>query len=162
MPTPVWPPRGLPPVQPWRTQGVTVTCCGPNVLAALGVARTDLLQSSISLFAAIKSKLSVWGALSTTLISTSKGKSYQTEELMYVVQDLSGLYLSKDALASLGSIPGSSPSPPLPEAESGRHDGSAEVCRLPPETPVQPLLWPPVAVRFVLMQFVNYCTVRGK
>ena len=35
---------------------------------------------------------------------------------MYVVRDLSGLYLSRDALASLGSIPGSFPYPPYPSA----------------------------------------------
>ena len=41
--------------------GATVTCCGPDVLANLGVARTSLLRSSISLYAANKSRLTVWG-----------------------------------------------------------------------------------------------------
>ena len=98
--------------------GATVTCCGPDVLANLGVARTSLLRSSISLYAANKSRLTVcvWGggALPASLSLTSHGKSHHTVELMNAVQDLSGLYLSKDALTSLGSIPGSFPYPPPP------------------------------------------------
>ena len=92
--------------------GATVTCCGPNVLAALGVQRADLLPSNIRLFAANKSRLQVWGILPVTLALTADGGHRQVTELLHIAWDLSGMYLSKDVLAALGSITPSFPYPP--------------------------------------------------
>ena len=104
--------------------GATVTCGGPDVLAALGVQQTDLLPTNIRLFAANKSRLRVLGVLPITVSLTSDGHDQQIPEMLYVVHDLSGMYLSKDMLASLGSIP---PSFPYPPASRPADTSSADV-----------------------------------
>ena len=97
--------------------GATVTCGGPDILAALGIQRSDLLPTRIHLFAANKSRLQVWGVLPITLSLTSDGRHQQLPEMLYIVKDLSGMYLSKDVLTTLGSIPPSFTYPPPPLLE---------------------------------------------
>ena len=57
--------------------GATVTCGGPDILAALGIQRPDLLPIRIHLFAANKSRLQVWGVLPITLSIASDGRHQQ-------------------------------------------------------------------------------------
>ena len=88
--------------------GATVTCGGPDILAALGVRRTDLMPSNIQLFAANKSRLEVLGVLPVSLALTADSGRQQVTDMLHIVRELSGMYLSRDVLTSLGSIP-----PPL-------------------------------------------------
>ena len=92
--------------------GATVTCGGPDILASLGMQRTALLPSNIRLFAANKSRLQVWGVLPVTIALSADIGHQQVTEMLYIVKDLSGMYLSKDVLTALGSIPPSFPYPP--------------------------------------------------
>lgn len=89
--------------------GATVTCGGPDILAALGVRRTDLMPSNIQLFAANKSRLEVLGVLPVSLALTADSGRQQVTDMLHIVRELSGMYLSRDVLTSLGSIPPSFP-----------------------------------------------------
>ena len=98
--------------------GATVTCSGPDILATLGVQRRDLLPTDIRLFAVNKSRLQVLGVLPVTISLTSDDRHQQLPEMLYIVKELSGMYLSKDILITLGSIPPSFPYPPSPRLEN--------------------------------------------
>ena len=67
------------------------------------------MPSNIQLFAANKSRLEVLGVLPVSLALTADSGRQQVTDMLHIVRELSGMYLSRDVLTSLGSIPPSFP-----------------------------------------------------
>ena len=87
--------------------GASVCCSGIDVLRSLKVRQEDLLQTGVCLYAANRKKLSILGMLPVIVSSrrVGTGELVQTRQLLYIVEDLGKLYISREALQALGSIP---------------------------------------------------------
>ena len=85
----------------WRTQEHL------DVLHSMGVTQQDLLQTDVCLYAANRNKLSILGMLPVIVSSkrVGTGELVETRQLLYVVEELGKLYVSREALQALGSVP---------------------------------------------------------
>ena len=94
--------------------GASVCCSGTDMLQAMGVSKTDLLETDVCLYAADRKKLNIIGVL-PVLVSSRRvgtGEVVETRQLLYIVEELGKLYLSREALQALGSIPSCFPEVP--------------------------------------------------
>ncbi len=91
--------------------GATVTCGGPQILASLSMQLQDLVPAQIKLFAASKTPLTVLGCIPVHVTWSDQTNSADAIEMLYIVKELDGVYLSKDSLIALGSISQTFPVP---------------------------------------------------
>ena len=86
----------------------------PKVLQSMGVEQTDLLKTDVCLYAADRRKLSILGVLPVVVTSRKAvtGELVEIRGLLYIVDELGKLYVSREALMALGSIPGCFPEVP--------------------------------------------------
>ena len=100
--------------------GASVCCSGSDVLQSLGVHKDDLLETEVNLYAADRKKLTVMGVLPVVIASKRVGSGDMAEvrELVYIVEELGRLYVSREALVALGSIPSCFPEVPGQEVSS--------------------------------------------
>ena len=90
--------------------GVTVCCSGLDTMEQLGLKVHELLATELSLFAANNKDLTVLGALPVMItVPTADGSTVSTRDLLYIVEELSCMFLSRDSLADLGAISESFP-----------------------------------------------------
>ena len=94
--------------------GASVCCSGTDVLHSLGVDKKELLKTEVNLYAADRRKLILLGVLPVIVASrkVGSGELVEVRELLYIVEELGRLYVSREALAALGSIPGCFPEVP--------------------------------------------------
>ena len=90
--------------------GASVMCAGASLLQDLGVAKSILIKSDLRLYAANRQRLTVLGCLPCNI--NIAGRSETVKEMVYVVKELTTIFLSKHALMSLGCISSSFPHPP--------------------------------------------------
>ena len=94
--------------------GASVCCSGTDILNALGVSKADLIETDVCLYAANRKKLNILGVL-PVLVSSSRvgtGERVETKQLLYIGEELGKLYVSREALQALGSIPSCFPQVP--------------------------------------------------
>ena len=85
--------------------GATVCCSGPDTMEQMGIKVQDLLATDMSLFAADNKNLTVLGALPVMImVPTMDGSTVTTRDLLYIVEELACMFLSRESLANLGSI----------------------------------------------------------
>ena len=97
--------------------GATVCCSGPDTMEQLGLKVHELLATELSLFAANNKGLTVLGALPVMItVPTADGSTVSTRDLLYIVEELSCMFLSRDSLADLGAISESFPLGRTPES----------------------------------------------
>ena len=77
--------------------GATVCCYGPDTMEQMEIKVQDFLATYMSLFAADNKNLTVLGAL--PVMTTAP-----TRYLLYIVEELTCVFLSRVSLADLGSI----------------------------------------------------------
>ena len=82
-------------------------CSGTDELHSMGVTQQDLLQTDVCLYAANRKKLSILGMLPVIVSSkrVGTGELVETRQLLYIVEELDKLYVSREALQALGSVP---------------------------------------------------------
>ena len=86
------------------------TCCSDlRVLHTLGITKDYLIPTRHSLLSATQSRISVIGAIFVQFFS---GK-HVSRQVLYICDNVSGLYLSEKAQIDLGIIPATYPQPPL-------------------------------------------------
>ena len=81
-------------------------CCAPaKEIEEFGIKEEDLLQSSLNLFTADRRKLIITGCIPVNISTTSEdGKSITIKDILYFVDGLQKIFISKDALTAMGSI----------------------------------------------------------
>ena len=91
---------------------------GTNIMQDLGLRFEDLLPTNLTLFAANRKGLTVLGAVPVliTAKTVDGGQPVTTRDLLYIVEKLTFMFLSRDALVNLGSISMSFPSIPNPRS----------------------------------------------
>ena len=102
--------------------GATICCTGVAMLDKLGIRRYNLLKTSVGLTVADKRVVTILGVVPvfiTTRRAISK-EGVHTRQLLYIVRELKGTFISRDALEDLGVI-----SKYFPEAPPA--NGKAEV-----------------------------------
>ena len=85
--------------------GASVCCSGTDMVHAMGVSRTDLLETDVCLYAAKRKKLNIIGVL-PVLVSSRRvgtGELVETKQLLYIVEELGKFYLSREPSQTLGS-----------------------------------------------------------
>ena len=87
--------------------GASVCCSGTDVLHSMGVTQQDLLQTDVCLYAANRKKLTILGMLPVIVSSkrVGTGELVETRQFLYIVEELGKLYVSREALQALGSVP---------------------------------------------------------
>ena len=86
--------------------GATVVCGGTDMMQDLGLNMSELLPTSTTLFTADKKNLTVLGAVPVNISAVCEnGGTVPTKEILYVVEELTSVFLSKDALSNMGIIP---------------------------------------------------------
>ena len=94
--------------------GASVCCSGTDILQSLGVDKKELLGTEVNLYAADRKRLTILGVLPVIVASrkAGTGELVEVRELLYIVEELGRLYVSREALVELGSIPGCFPEVP--------------------------------------------------
>ena len=87
--------------------GAQTCASGPHLLTALGLEESDLIPTFHRIKGVTKSYLEIQGVL---LAQISMGE-WSTQQVIYICENASGLYLSEQALRDLGCIPASFPRP---------------------------------------------------
>ena len=71
----------------------------------MGIKLEQLLPTNLTLFTADKKSLCMLGAIPVIItVVCEDGGSETTRDLLYIVEELSSVFISRDALASLGII----------------------------------------------------------
>ena len=85
--------------------GATVCCSGLDTMEQMGIKVQNLLATDMSLFAADNTNLKVLGALPVMITAQTKdGSTVTTRDLLFIVEELTCMFLSRDSLPDLGSI----------------------------------------------------------
>lgn len=93
--------------------GASALCGGPAILNQLGIPYAALTRSRTTLRAADGRALNVLGTIPVTVsVNTGRGDGTTTNQLLYVVQGINALFISRQCLSDLGSISKSFPNPP--------------------------------------------------
>ena len=106
--------------------GATVVCHGPELMDKMKIGKSQLMKADIKLYAANRRRLDVLGCLPFHITHVESEQS--TLEMVYVVKELRGLYLSKNCLVALGCIPPSFPLPAASATLTAKHTDS--VCAM--------------------------------
>ena len=93
--------------------GCSTVCAGTDLIGKLGVKRSDLLESSMTLRVADGRRLSVVGAI-PVIINTLGPYQARTKQMLHFVSELKNLFLSKRCLADLNIISPTFPQPNPP------------------------------------------------
>ena len=94
--------------------GATICCTGIPMLDKLGIRRHHLLKTSLVLTVADKRVVTILGVVPvyiTTRRAISK-EGVHTRQLLYIVKELKGTFISREALEDLGVISGYFPQVP--------------------------------------------------
>ena len=86
--------------------GATICCTGVAMLDKLGIRRYHLLKTSVGLTVADKRVVTILGVVPvfiTTRRAISK-EGVHTRQLLYIVKELKGTFISREALEDLGVI----------------------------------------------------------
>ena len=85
--------------------GATVVCGGKQLMQDIGIKMEQLLPTNITLFTEDKKSRCVLGAVPVVItIGSEDGGSASMRDFLYIVEELSSVFISRDALASLGII----------------------------------------------------------
>ena len=85
--------------------GATVVCGGLEMMRRLGLREKQLLPTYMTLFTADKKSLTVIGTVPVFIRAKCMDGSISTHrDMLYIVRELSTIFLSQDALAGLGVI----------------------------------------------------------
>ena len=104
--------------------GATVVCGGTELMLELGIRLEQLLPTNLTLFTADKKSLTVLGVVPVIIsVKCGDGGTATTRDLLYIVEELSSVFISRDALSSLGII-----SKEFPQVHSNRSFGYVQ-CR---------------------------------
>ena len=114
--------------------GATVVCGGTELLQGLGLRLERLLPTNLTLFTADKNSLTVLGAVPVIIsVKSGDGDTATTRDLLYIVEELSSVFISRDAMSNLGIV-----SREFPKVASnmslGLVAGSRGPVRTPPST----------------------------
>ena len=89
--------------------GCSTLCAGDNIRSKLRIPRSCLMSSSVTLRTADGKKLTVMGALPVEV--SVPGTTKSSKQVLHIVKELTGLFLSKLCLSDLGSISSNFPLP---------------------------------------------------
>ena len=90
--------------------GATVVCGGPDMMQDLGLTKSELLPTSTTLYTADRKSLNVLGAVPVDITAVCEdGATVSTKEILYVAEELTSVFLSKDALCNMNIIPSNFP-----------------------------------------------------
>ena len=89
--------------------GCSVLCAGDRLRSKLKIPRSCLVKSNITLRTADGKKMTVLGAIPVTVTISSTCRS--SKQILHIVNELTGLFLSKLCLSDLGSISDTFPLP---------------------------------------------------
>ena len=85
--------------------GATVVCGGTGLMQEMGLKLEQLLPTNLTLFTADKKSLTVLGAVPVIIsVQCEDGGTATTRDLLYIVEELSSVFISRDALSNLGII----------------------------------------------------------
>ena len=86
--------------------GATVVCGGTDIMQDLGLNLSELMPTTTTLFTADKKSLNVLGAVPVNISAVCEnGGTDSTKEVLYLVEELTSVFLSKDAISNMGIIP---------------------------------------------------------
>ena len=87
--------------------GACVCCSGPNMLKELGIAKTVLFDTNMELSAANKKRMTVMGCIPVLLSARTidKQMSEPIHVMLYIVDELQEVFLSREAMEELRIIP---------------------------------------------------------
>ena len=122
--------------------GCSIMCSGVQLLHKLGIPRSNLIKSNVSLKVADGRPLTVLGAVVPVDVPLDGRPDRCSKQLLHITSELKSLFISKSCLMDLGAISPSFPMPP-PGSESvavvGETDTSSNRapcgCLLRSETP---------------------------
>ena len=119
--------------------GAQTCASGPQILNALGIKQNDLIPTSHHIRGVTKSHLDIQGVL---LAKISAG-DHCTNQVIYICNNTSGLYLSQQALRDLKCIPKTFPNQDESSIQS-LNSGDSPVCSCPSRSdpPVRPKQMP--------------------
>ena len=92
--------------------GCSVLCAGDRLRSKLKIPRSCLVKSNITLRTADGKKMTVLVAIPVTV--TIPGTRRSSKQILHIVNELTGLFLSKLCLSDLGSISDTLETPPPP------------------------------------------------
>ena len=94
--------------------GACVCCSGPGLLKELGIDRSILFKTNMELSAANKKLMTVIGCIPVLISARTTGKkmSNPVNVMLYVVEELKEVFLSREALKNLQIIPETFPLAP--------------------------------------------------
>jgi hypothetical protein len=87
--------------------GDTAVCCsGPSIMQSLGLSVSDVLQTEMTLFVANNKGLTVLGAVPVEISVQPLygGPLVKTRDRLYIVEELTYMFICRDALVDMGSI----------------------------------------------------------
>ena len=85
--------------------GATVVCGGTGMMRELGLKKSELLPTSTTLFTADRKALTVLGAVPVNISAVCENVgTVTTKQILYIVEELTSVFLSKDALSDMGII----------------------------------------------------------
>ena len=100
--------------------GACVCCSGPNMIKELGISKATLFDTNMELSAANKKKMTVLGCIPVLLAARAidKQMSEPIHVMMYIVDELQEVFLSREAMEELKIIPETFPLA-LPSCKKG-------------------------------------------
>ena len=86
--------------------GATVVCGGTDIMQDLGLNLSELLPTATTLFTADRTSLTVLGAIPVDIsVVCVDGSTVATKEILYIVAELTSVFISREALSNMGIIP---------------------------------------------------------
>ena len=86
--------------------GTTVVCGGTELMQGMGLKLNHLLPTNLTLFTADKKSLTVLGAVPVIIsVKCRDGSIATTRDMLYIVEELTSVFVSRDALSSGSSHP---------------------------------------------------------
>ena len=81
-------------------------CCAPvEEIKNLGLNRADIMKSTLKLYAADGRRLEIEGCIPIQISAFMQDGVVTVKDIIYFIKNLDQVFLSKDALIALGSIP---------------------------------------------------------
>jgi hypothetical protein len=82
--------------------GATVVCGGTELMQGMGLKLNQLLPTNLTLFTADKKSLTVLGAVPVIIsVKCGDGSTATTRDMLYIVEELSSVFVSRDAFPTL-------------------------------------------------------------
>jgi hypothetical protein len=85
--------------------GATVVCGETELMQGMGLKLNQLLPTNLTLFTADKKSLTVLGAVPVIIsVKCGDGSTATTRDMLYIVEELTSVFVSRDALSNLGIV----------------------------------------------------------